>query len=89
MNGRIHGYTVVKLAYGSYDVLLDGNPVASLTRDIDFSEDGWRIDLLVDTSPAECPLPFNGQSRTFSSYQAALDWLSIYREVAPRRSAPV
>lgn len=48
MNGRIRAYTVVKLAYGSYDVLLDGNPIASLTRDIDVSEDMWRIDLLVD-----------------------------------------
>jgi hypothetical protein len=89
MNGRIRAYTVVKLAYGSYDVLLDGIVIASLTRDIDVSEEGWRIDLLVDTPPSDCPLPFDGQSRTFSSYQAALDWLGIYREVAPRRSASV
>jgi hypothetical protein len=89
MNGRIRAYTVVKLAYGSYDVLLDGIAIASLTRDVDVSEDGWRIDLLVDTPPSEYPLPFNGPGHTFSSYQAALDWLGIYREVAPRRPAPV
>jgi hypothetical protein len=89
MNRRTRAYTVVKLAFGSYDVLLDGKPIASLTRNIDPLEEGWRIDLLVDTPPSECTLPFNGQSRTFSSYQAALDWLGIYSEVAPRRSAPV
>jgi hypothetical protein len=82
-------YTVVKLAPGSYDVLLDGNLVASLTRDIDGLDDEWRIDLLAEPPPSECPPPFERQSHTFSSYQAALDWLGVYREVTPRRSAPV
>ncbi len=54
MNGRIRAYTVVKLAYGSYDVLLDGIAIASLTRDVDVSEDGggliyWSIPLRLST----------------------------------------
>lgn len=81
-------YTVVKLAPGSYDVLLDGNLVAALTRDVDGPEDEWRIDLLAETPPPERPRPFEMQSHTFGSHRSALDWLGIHEYPVVRRTIP-
>ena len=72
-------YTVEQLALGSYDVLLDGSPVAALVRVIERQglSDQWQIDLLEETSPADRPTPFTAQSHTFQSRLAALKWLGI------------
>jgi hypothetical protein len=85
MSGGARAYAVEKLAPGSYDVLLGGVLIAALTRDIDGPVDEWRIDLLAETSPSERPPPFEGQSHTFSSYRAALNWLGIHEDAAVRR----
>ena len=79
-------YTVEQLAPGSYDVLLDGDPVAALVRVVEHEgqSDGWQIDLLEDALPADWPTPFTAQSHTFRSRLAALEWLGIW---PPRESA--
>jgi hypothetical protein len=47
----------------------------------------WQIDLLVETSPADRPVPFTAQSHSFDSRSVALEWLGI-REAddGPERS---
>lgn len=75
-------YTVEQLAAGSYDVLLDGRLVASLTREVDRSNvtREWLVDLLDEMPPAERPAPFTAQQHTFGSRAAALEWLGIRSE---------
>ncbi|MCJ2070006.1 hypothetical protein MKK75_14575 [Methylobacterium sp. J-030] len=75
-------YTLQQLAAGSYDVLLDGHPVAALVCEVDRSEAvrGWLIELLDDASPAERPAPFTAQSHAFETRAAALEWLGIHGE---------
>lgn len=82
MSERAKAYTVVKLAPGSYDVLLDRVLVASLVQSIDSngSNNGWRIDLLDETAPSERPAPFTAQAHTFQTRSAALEWLGVPEE---------
>lgn len=72
-------YIVERLAGGSYDVLLNGDPVAALVRVVERKglSDRWQIDLLEEVSSADRPTPFMAQSHTFQSRLAALEWLGI------------
>lgn len=72
-------YTVVRLAAGSYDVLLDDCLVASLVRDVDRSGVAreWLVELLDETPPDERPVPFTAQRHAFGTQAAALQWLGI------------
>lgn len=72
-------YTIRQLAPGSYDILLDGAPVASLVREVSYSDAvrGWLIELLKEASPAERPAPFTDQQHAFDTRAAALEWLGI------------
>lgn len=88
MTGRAGVYTVKELAPGSFDVLLDGSLIAALTHSIDGLGGGWRIDLLSEISPSECPPPFESQSHIFVSQQAALEWLGIGKAVAAQKTVP-
>ena len=72
-------YTVEQLAPGSYDVLLDGAPVASLVRNVHRSgpADTWSVELLDEMPAAERPAPFTSQRHIFKSRPAALEWLGL------------
>ncbi|WP_018261833.1 hypothetical protein [Methylobacterium sp. WSM2598] len=72
-------YTLVPLAPGSYDVLLDGEIIASLVRDVQphrRSRD-WHIELLTWSPGVTPPVPFLNPVHTFSSFPAALEWLGV------------
>ena len=68
-------YTLHRLAAGSYDLLLDGEIVASLVRDI--SDHGhvrkWQAELLSDTPPL--PAPFTKSVHCFKTLEEAVAWL--------------
>lgn len=72
-------YTIQQLAPGSYDVLLNGAPVASLVREVSYSDAvrGWLVELLDEASPTERPAPFTAQQHAFATRSAALEWLGI------------
>ncbi|MEH3063689.1 MAG: hypothetical protein PGN33_13410 [Methylobacterium radiotolerans] len=77
-------YTVQQLAPGSYDVLLNGSPVASLVREVDRSGAvrEWLVDLLDETPLPKRPAPFTAQQHAFATRAAALEWLEIEGEGA-------
>lgn len=77
-------YTLVRLAAGSYDVVLDGSVVASLVRD---PHPGtrlpkWHVELLEWMSSGAPPAPFLKPIHTFPSYLAAADWLGVVSETS-------
>ena len=68
-------YTLLRLASGSYDVLLDGVIVASLVRDGEKDDATWTVELLMDVDPERRPAPFIKLEHTFSSLEEARKWL--------------
>ena len=73
-------YTVEQLAPGSYDVLLDGEAVASLVSETNRAlRTSWLVELLTDPERAKPPAPFTKGSHRFDSLGAACDWLGVER----------
>ena len=68
-------YTLSRLAPGSYDVLLNGEIVASLVRSGNTSNATWTAELLEDAHPRRRPAPFKWLEHTFSSLEEAQKWL--------------
>lgn len=68
-------YTLSRLAAGSYDVLLDGEIVASLVQSGRTHAPTWTAELLVDLPPGEKPSPFTETEHTFGSLEEARQWL--------------
>jgi hypothetical protein len=68
-------YTLLRLASGSYDVLLDGVIVASLVRDGEKDDATWTVELLMDVDPERRPAPFAELKHTFGSLEEAQKWL--------------
>jgi hypothetical protein len=69
------GYTLERLAPGSYDVVLDGRVVASLVRSGQTSDATWTAELLEDMPQGQRPAPFTEQEHAFSSLEEARTWL--------------
>lgn len=68
-------YTLQRLAQGSFDLLLDGEVVGSIVREV--SKDGYEGDWVVETlteSPPY-PAPFTAETHKFGTLKAAADWL--------------
>jgi hypothetical protein len=68
-------YTLLRLAPGSYDVLLDGVIVASLVRSGSKESLTWTAELLEDAHPRRRPAPFKWPEHTFGSLADAQNWL--------------
>ena len=68
-------YTLSRLAPGSYDVLLDGEIIASLVRNGPHSDSTWSAELLTDSPASEMPAPFVEPEHTFKSLEEAQHWL--------------
>ena len=68
-------YRLLKLAPGSYDVLLNGVIIASLVRSGQTNDATWSAELLVDLPPEEMPAPFTDPEHTFTSLEEASRWL--------------
>ena len=68
-------YTLLRLAPGSYDVLLNGVIVASLVRSGETDNATWTAELLADDPPWRRPAPFKEAEHTFRSLEEAQKWL--------------
>jgi hypothetical protein len=69
------GYTLQRLAPGSYDVVLDGTIVASLVRTGQPNDATWTAELLEHLTPGERPVPFTDLEHRFSTLEEARLWL--------------
>ena len=70
-------YTLRRLAAGSYDLLLHGQVIGSLVRNISASGDlrRWRVELIEDVPPEQRPEPFTKAEHAFRTFNAARRWL--------------
>jgi hypothetical protein len=70
-------YSLCRLAPGSYDLVLDGEIVGSVVREIVPGNDAsvWHAELLDDPPPARRPHPFSKVDHTFGSLPAVARWL--------------
>lgn len=73
-------YTLSRLAPGSYDVLLDGEIIASLVRSGQTHDATWTVELLTDVHPRRMPAPFTEIEHTFASMEEAQKWLDASSE---------
>jgi hypothetical protein len=69
------GYTLARLAPGSYDVVLDGTIVASLVRTGQPNDATWTAELLEDLPPEARPAPFTELEHRFGTLEEARLWL--------------
>ena len=69
------GYSLSRLAPGSYDVLLNGEIIASLARNGQGGDSTWSVELLVDLPPDERPAPFTRLEHRFATLEDARQWL--------------
>ena len=78
-------YTLLRLASGSYDVLLDGVIVASLVRSGEKDDTTWTVELLMDVDPERRPAPFTELKHSFGSLEEAQKWLgnAEIRDIGP------
>jgi hypothetical protein len=70
-------YKLSRLAPGSYDVLLDGEIIASLVRSGQSQDATWTAELLEDLPPGERPTPFVEPEHQFGSLEEAQKWLEV------------
>lgn len=71
-------YALHRLAPGSYDLVLNGEIVGSVVREIAAGGDPvWHAELLDDPPPAKRPHPFSKIDHTFGSLQAVTMWLGV------------
>jgi hypothetical protein len=68
-------YRLLKLASGSYDVLLNGVIIASLVRNGSTSDAPWTAELLIELPQEEMPEPFTAPEHRFASLKEASLWL--------------
>ena len=68
-------YRLVRLAPGSYDVVLNGIISAGLVRGGSSFGAIWTAELLLDLPPQERPAPFTEPEHTFISLEEVRTWL--------------
>lgn len=73
-------YKIVRLAPGSYDLVLEGEVVASLVRSSTAESGSWFVELLDDKGPR--PSPFSNSVHEFESFADATQWLGNPEQVA-------
>ncbi|WP_336490137.1 hypothetical protein [Methylobacterium nigriterrae] len=78
-------YTLDHLAPGSYDLLLDGEVMGSIVREVD-AQGGtkrWSVELLDERHPLKWPHPFTKTEHTFQNLKAVVHWLGDATVVRP------
>lgn len=70
-------YTLHRLAPGSYDLVLSGEIVGSVVRELRTGIDApiWHAELLGDPPPERRPHPFSRIDHAFGSLDAVVIWL--------------
>lgn len=84
-------YTLERLAPGSYDVVLNGEVVAALTRSFEGKEKvrHWLAELLTDEPATGRPMPFREAAHEFESFNDACDWLGVPRPNGHKALGPL
>ena len=70
-------YKLIKLAAGSYDVVLNGVIIAGLVRSDIRHRMKWTAELLVDLPSGQMPAPFTLSEHEFSTLEEACEWLGL------------
>jgi hypothetical protein len=81
-------YQLIRLAPGSYDVMLDGIIVAGLVRNHSSSDATWTAELLVDLPLQERPFPFTEPEHVFTALEEASTWLGGAEMVVQSTNGP-
>ena len=76
-------YRLVRLAPGSYDVVLNGIIIAGLVRGGSTDNATWTAELLLDLPPQERPAPFTELEHSFGSLEEVRTWLGA-AEILPQ-----
>ena len=80
------GYRLIQLAPGAYDVLRDGEIIASVVRHGPRSHSKWSAELLDDLTPRTRPAPFVELEHEFHSFEDVCVWLGRPPVKAIRRT---
>lgn len=82
-------YKLHRLAPGSYDLLLGGEIVGSVVREVSTAGDApiWHAELLGDPPPEKRPPPFSRIDHTFGTLDAARAWLGCAAVINNRCAA--
>jgi hypothetical protein len=68
-------YTLVQLAQGSYDILLDGEVIGSVVRAENRSRIEWFAELLEEGPADQRPAPFQDVEYSFRTFAEICAWL--------------
>jgi hypothetical protein len=68
-------YTLIQLAPGSYDLVLDGAIVGAVVRGGTRIAPVWIAELLSEGQPTQRPDPFTELEHEFASFQELRRWL--------------
>ena len=68
-------YSLIQLAPGAFDLLLNGEVVASVVRNGSYKPYSWTAELLEDLSPDQRPAPFTTIEHVFASLEDLCAWL--------------
>ena len=76
-HGFVMTYTLHRLAPGSYDILLHGEIIGGIVRNVSVSGElrGWRVELIEDLRPEQRPEPFTEIEHSFRTFNAVRKWL--------------
>ncbi len=68
-------YSLIQLAPGAYDLVLDDTIVASVVRNGSRQPYSWTAELLEDLPRSKRPLPFRDIEHSFPSLEELCAWL--------------
>ena len=68
-------YELIKLAPGSYDLLLNGDIIGSVVRNTSRYLVTWSAELLLDVPPEQRPTPFIYIEHEFTTLEEVRAWL--------------
>ncbi|MDR7039869.1 hypothetical protein J2X36_004647 [Methylobacterium sp. BE186] len=79
-------YTLLRLAAGSYDLLLDGKIIGSVVCEVGAAGRArrWHAELLGHPHPLKRPLPFKEVEHSFQSLERVLEWLGNATVIEPQ-----
>jgi hypothetical protein len=68
-------YSLIQLAPGAYDLLLEGEVMGSVVRNSSSQPYTWTAELLEDAPPSRRPAPFTELEHVFASLEDLCAWL--------------
>jgi len=68
-------YSLMQLAPGAYDLLLNGGVVGAVVRSSSRPRYTWTAELLKDLPPGQRPAPFQESEHSFATLDELCEWL--------------